>query len=442
MYMSILRLIPLALLCSALMFGDLPRIAGANSYLDEARSAARWIHGSAVKTEHGVTWPADPADPKTAGNTLYSGSPGIILFFIEAFRATGNREYLNDARFGADELLLHIGEEQESGLYVGLGGIGFALIETYRVTRDLKYLDGARSCTALIKQRARKAGNGVEWSEVTDIIAGSAGIGLFLLYAARELHDPTLVALATQAGVRLIALARPDAGGSKWAMSPSFNRLMPNFSHGTAGISYFLAALYEATRSKQFLDAALSGASYLKSIAKTDGDVCLIFHNEPEGKDLFYLGWCHGPVGTARLFYKLYQVTEDREWMKWVERSARAIQTSGIPQKQTTGFWNNVSQCCGSAGVAEFFLDLYLLTKRQAYRSFAETVTANLLSRSSRDDKGLRWVQAEHRIKPDLRVAQTGYMQGAAGIGMLLLHLDEIERHARRSVVFPDSPFK
>ena len=47
---------------------------------------------------------------------------------------------------------------------------------------------------------------------------------------------------------RLIALGKQEAGGLKWAMSPRFPRLMPNFSHGTAGIAYFLATLYSETK--------------------------------------------------------------------------------------------------------------------------------------------------------------------------------------------------
>ena len=42
-----------------------------------------------------------------------------------------------------------------------------------------------------------------------------------------------------------------------------------------------------------------------------------VFHHEPDGEDLFYLGWCHGPVGTARLFYRLHQATGDRQWRDW-----------------------------------------------------------------------------------------------------------------------------
>jgi lantibiotic modifying enzyme len=216
---------------------------------------------------------------------------------------------------------------------------------------------------------------------------------------------------------------------------------MPNFSHGTAGVAYFLASLYAETKKKEFLDAALAGASYLKSIANTSGDGCLIFHNEPDGKDMYYLGWCHGPVGTARLFYRLYQVTGDKAWMEWTEKSARSVMASGIPEKQTPGFWNNVSVCCGSAGVAEFFLNLHRVTLNSKYLDYAKRVTAQILAKGTRDESGLRWVQAEHRIKPELLIAQTGYNQGAAGIGMWLLHLDAFQNGKKSWISLPDSPF-
>jgi lantibiotic modifying enzyme len=216
---------------------------------------------------------------------------------------------------------------------------------------------------------------------------------------------------------------------------------MPNFSHGTAGCAYFLATLYLETKNRAFLDAARAGAEYLKAIAKTEGDVCLVFHHEPKGEDLFYLGWCHGPVGTARLFYRLYQATGDHAWLAWVKRCARAVMQSGIPEKQTPGFWNNVSQCCGSAGVAEFFLELYRITEERQYLAFSRRMTDDLLDRATRDEKGVRWLQAEHRIQPKLVLAQTGYMQGAAGIGIMLLHQDAFERGRRGRIALPDAPF-
>jgi lantibiotic modifying enzyme len=216
---------------------------------------------------------------------------------------------------------------------------------------------------------------------------------------------------------------------------------MPNFSHGTAGIAYFLTCLAGETKQPSFLDAARAGAKYLQSLAKTDGDVCLICHHQPAGENLFYLGWCHGPVGTARIFYRLHQVTGEREWMDWVRKSARGVMQSGIPEKRTPGFWNNVSQCCGSAGVVDFLLDLHRVTSERQYLAFSKHMADDLLRRATRDDKGIRWIQAEHRVKPDLLVAQTGYMQGAAGIGLCLLHLDAWERGKIDRIKLPDNPF-
>jgi lantibiotic modifying enzyme len=418
-----------------------PVRAAEKNYRQAAREAAQWIRSTTVQTAKGPAWPAIPGDARTIGTGLYSGVCGPVLFFVEAYRATKDKSYLKDARRGADYLLRRLDEEKQTGLYVGLAGIGFTLQEAFKATGRGQYRDGAKRCVELLRRRAKRVGKGVEWNEVTDIISGSAGTGLFLLYAARELNDKTARDLAVAAGHRLIELGRPAAGGLKWAISPRFARLMPNFSHGTAGCAYFLATLYLDTKKQEFLKAAIAGANYLKAVAKTKGNACLIFHHEPGGQGLFYLSWCHGPTGTARLFYRLYQATKDRHWLQWTERCARAVLASGIPEKRPPGYWNNVSQCCGAAGIAEFFLDLYRLTRERKYRAFAKRLTEDLLHRSTRDEKGRRWIQAENRIEPDNLKAQTGYMQGAAGIGMWLLHLDRFERGQKDRITLPDCPF-
>jgi lantibiotic modifying enzyme len=408
---------------------------------DAAIQAARWIEASSIRLPTGTVWPADPRDPKSVQTNLYSGTPGVVLFFLELYRSTGERPYLASARSGADHLASVLPDEKGAGLYEGLAGLGFTLTETFKITRDGKYRQAALRAVQIIGERARKRGQGVEWSDTTDIISGSAGTGLFLLYAAKELNNPAARELAVLAGHRLIELGRPENDGLKWAMDPEFPRLMPNFAHGTAGVAYFLATLYRETKDPVFLKAASSGARYLQAIAETSGDTCLIFHDEPDNKSLYYLGWCHGPTGTARLFYRLFQATGDKNWLEWTRKSARGLLQSGIPEKETPGFWNNAGQCCGSAGVAEFFLDLYRATHEEPYLAFARRVNADLLARATRDAQGMRWIQAEHRARPELLVSQTGLMQGAAGIGLWLLHLDGLEHGGRERIILPDSPF-
>jgi hypothetical protein len=63
------------------------------------------------------------------------------------------------------------------------------------------------------------------------------------------------------------------------------------------------------------------------------------------------------------------------------------------------------------------------------------------MKRATRDERGLRWVQAENRTQPTNLVAQTGFMQGAAGIGTWFLQLDALERGERWRYPQPDTPF-
>ena len=154
-----------------------------SAYIDAAIEAAKWIRGAAVKTPAGLAWPANPAEPDSVNTALYSGSPGVVLFLLELHHATGNGEYLKEAKLGADELIARLPKENEAGLYTGVGGIGFVLGEMYRATKETKYRDAVHTVVRMLNERAKPAGAGVQWSDVTDIISGSAGVGLFLLYA-------------------------------------------------------------------------------------------------------------------------------------------------------------------------------------------------------------------------------------------------------------------
>jgi lantibiotic modifying enzyme len=413
-------------------------------FLTEAQSVARWLRAVAMPQGTALAWAGTPGPGARPIANLYSGSAGVVLFFLELHHATGDPKDLATARAGADWLLTQIEPESQAGLYTGLAGLGFALTETWKATGDARYRDGASRVVDRLKQMAKPEGDAVEWSPVSDIISGTAGVGLWLLSASRDLGRPDARELASAAGRRLISQQIAADGGAKWAMTPATpTRLYPNFSHGTAGVAYFLAVLHQATGERRFLDAALSGARYLVKTAKTDGDVCLVFHHEPEadGLDLFYLGWCHGPAGTGRLFHQLAATTGDREWRTWFTRSANGIRQSGIPERETPGFWNNVGQCCGSASVADFFLSYHQVTRDATALAFARRVTDQILAKATRDELGTRWIHAEHRVQPANLAAQTGWMQGAAGIGAWLLRLDGVDRGRDVFVRFPDSPF-
>lgn len=420
---------------------DGPAVAGAD-LLRLAQEAGRWIDASAVEVGGGIGWPADPSRAESTTSDLYGGSPGVVLYLLELYRVDGSFSWGGPAARGAEALAAALptsaDEVQDFGLYTGLSGRCLALLRASAVLDSaLLRTSGDRCLDLVIAGADREPG----WGAVTDIIGGWAGIGSFLLWAAEWRQRPDALAAARVAGDRLLSAGTRVPAGLEWPMAPDAPRLMPNFSHGTAGIAFFLARLYDATGDSRYLEGALAGGRYLLSIADTAGDVCLVYHHSPGGTDLHYLSWCHGPAGTGRTFFALWRSTGATEWLQWAHRSAAAILASGIPEQRTPGFWNNVGLCCGNAGVADFFLDLYSVTGEPEYLAFARRVVDDLIARGTRDDSGARWVQAEHRVRPDDVAAQTGWMQGAAGIGATLLHLRAVEAGTTPPAALPDNPF-
>lgn len=438
----------------------------ADPYLDAALRAAAWI-----RAERGRQ-----SEEQRKDLSLYSGEAGVLVFFCELAHATKDPKVVAEVRQLADRLSAKVEGTKDPGLYTGLSGAGFALDCAAELTKDLRYVKAGNRAI----QRAFALAKPWLQSDVkdasNDIISGLAGIGCAVVrhtevmdaFAASE-PNPTqeqsaresseLRTAAKAIGERLLAVAKQptsDARFLMWEMSPGYPREMPNFSHGTAGVAYFLARLGAVTNEAMYLDAAKKGAAYILSLTGKDR---LIFHHKPDGEDLKYLGWCHGPVGTSRLFALLHRQTKQRRYGRWIDQAAEALTACGIPEQRTPGFWNNYGYCCGDAGVLRFFLDLHRLDGKPEQLAFAKRLAGFLIAKGEKADglrfgdpppqgggglpgEGLKWTFAENRVSPKDVKAQTGLMQGAPGIGLALLWLHEFEAKQEALVRFPDAPWR
>ncbi len=422
-----------------------PQVPG-RPWLAAALKAERWLAVSAQHGTNGIAWPADPTNPRSVSTDLYSGMAGVVLFYLELHNATGDGGALRMARGGADYLLASVPDEPGDtpmGLYTGLAGTAFVLSLAHRATGDERYQRGVRRILLLLSRAARPVGqgtSGVEWNESTDIISGSAGIGLTLLALADVSSEVPARQLAARAGDRLIERSLTVDDGRTWLISPQMPRNYPNFSHGTAGVSFFLAVLSAYAAHKRHLDAALAGERWLRSVATvTPNGGRMIYHSAPGNEQLFYLSWCHGPAGTARLYRALAAVTRDPAWDERVTQLALGIRHMKVPDR-SPGFWNNISQCCGNCGVSEFFIAMHRRNRDAGHLAYAEEIGHDTLARTTAEGDGFKWVQAEHRVRPELLVAQTGLMQGAAGVGLAMLHLDGAREGRAPLVRLPDDP--
>jgi lantibiotic modifying enzyme len=412
-----------------------------NNPLNIASQAAHWILSREVDQDPvSACWPSRESLSIEEKCDLYYGNAGVLVFLRELYRATGKKEYADAMQRDIAFLDHNLAQVKLYGLYDGLAGIAFSAGQE---SDDPRASTVCSRAVAYLKQGANIQPNGgVRWNDDNDIMSGSAGIGLTLLRLGQQQHRPELINLAVQAGTDLLARSVPTAQGRYWLHQIGAKKQYSNFAHGTAGIAFFLLKLYEQTGETRFRDGAIDSGKYLSSIASLQPATrSLVPHDLPEQNDLFYLGWCHGPAGTDRFFYELYAVTNDSQWKTFANAAADSVLHSGIPEKQTPGYWNNLSRCCGAVAVGEFFLARYRLNKVSTDRGFAIRIGEYLKSRAQAERGGLEWIQAENRIEPDNVQAQTGLMQGAAGIGLFFIHLAELDGNAETANRFPDSPW-
>jgi lantibiotic modifying enzyme len=421
--------------------GDEPAVA--------AIQALRWVAAAAVEGDGGLTWPAIRELGLEQCDDLYCGTAGVLVSLSEA-RLSGITEFDATARAATGRLrhvaaatvrALESGDAgtlagQELGLYSGLAGQAVALRLWADVSGDLKAADTARNVVAGI---AAAAAGGGRLSEFTDLLLGEAGILLMLLRLGGPEDRPAAAVLAD----RLLAQADWTDGGPAWLARNDIAYEMPNFSHGAAGVAFALAtAGMVLERPDLILVAQAAGERLARLGARPDGTIA-VPHSIPlrDPKAPVSFGWCHGPTGTVRLFQLLESVSPGEHWAERADAGRRAVRTSGLPARLYPGFWDNLGQCCGTAGVGEMALDAYQDSGDEAWLDWAGELATDVLARSTADAAGVRWSHTEYRVSPPELPPSTGWMQGAAGIAGWLLRLARVRRDAAaRRLAWPDQP--
>jgi len=436
-------------------------------YLEIAIAAERWIDQHRHTTDHGVIWSVAAEVPSKKFHNLYSGAAGVAIFYLELHQATGNACYLDVAAAAGREIIhqLETTEHLPCAPAGGWGGYLFALGEIGKAAGESSFTEMAAHCAQRQRDQASSIGDGIGWvqempyakltgfngeRELYDVAEGAAGASLSWLYAHEQELHPQALDWAKLAADRLLQVAEPAEGGLRWQLMDDIPWPFdaPNFAHGTAGVAYFLARMFEHTQDDRYWQAAVAGAKHVQAMSVAQSSGHLVPHILNDGRpDRFYLGYCHGPAGTARLFYLLSKISADDTWAQWGHGLDQGLVAQGAPEKRGRGFWNNISQCCCDAGIGDHAISMWRASQDDFYLDLAQRVAKGLIGQSKSGAQGESndtrcWPQAEHRSQPDFIQTQTGYMQGAAGVGSFFIHLATSLEGSPVKIDFPESPFR
>ena len=414
----------------------------ANSFLNYTEGAADWLINEAIVVGDGYKWP-DSVGSSYYYTDLYYGSPGIVTLFSELYKTTAEEEYLQYGVGGAqwliEKALYEDGgykwPEREglslyyTGLYLGAAGTGDAFINLYETLSDTIYLEYATGAANwLLSVAVFENQDECKWPSsqyasdyCTEIIYGAAGIGLFLLRIYYLTNNPDYLNYARYAGNWLINQAKPVGSGYKWEVSNNCPYIYTGFSHGAAGIGYFLAELFEYTNDSQYLEYAKGAGQWLIDIAVFESGGCKWWPKEGDTPS-YATGWCHGPAGTCLLFMKLYQITSDNIYLTYAEMGSNWLISLAIPSgggykwPHYQGSPNNdITICHGAAGIGDFFLKMCNLTSEGFYYDYAEGAAEWLKSVADTSGGGYRWATFGSYY--------TGFSTGTSGVGLFFLDM-------------------
>jgi lantibiotic modifying enzyme len=416
-------------------------------YLDAALMAGRWLQAESPDGSGGGI--PDELSDSTVTSSLGTGAAGRALFFSELFVASADSSFLRSARAAATVALEGAEQAPDAyGLYDGLSGIAFALAEVGALSGDsLLRADAERLFRQVLE--AGSARGTAAWGDVNDVLVGTAGVGLALLYAFDAFGDPAYLSGAIRAADALLDVAEPvPGGGLRWMRGQAMQFDLPNFSHGTSGVAYFLARVGDASGFDRFSEAAQQGAAYLESIAEGGDSLFLVPYGIPNDgwATPFDIGWAHGPAGTARLHYELWRRTGDVGMWNRVITQAATILASGVPgPSRDTARWVGpfrIDRRFGTSGAADFLIAWSEVSQNVAYLERARRITDTILDSAIESTEGMFWSLPLYGFQGGEGTGVfTGFFYGAAGLGLTLLHQHYAETAQLPLIRLPDDPF-
>jgi type 2 lantibiotic biosynthesis protein LanM len=384
--------------------------------LEEVIRIARGLRERAIwSTDGSATWIGTEYDFRSRryqlrplGCSLYGGTSGIALFLSAVESYTRGGEFADLAHASVLGLRQQIRGDAKAfshclpiGGMEGLGSIVYALLRMSDFLHSEELLQDAILAASLITNKV------ISSDQNLDLVSGAAGAAIALSELFKRVNNEPIILKAVQCGEHLLKTRRPSPAGPR-AWPARDGQLLTGCSHGAAGIAYALLKLHEVTGDTGFLEAAVEGMDYERSVYSDEASNWPDFRNTTASEQpLFAFAWCHGAPGIGLARIASLDITDTTEIRQEVDRAVTTTAKCGLGDVDHL--------CCGVCGRADFLLEAGRRLSRPELVEMARQQLAAVVRLSGK--------LSSFRLFPSLPrgVYNPGLLQGVAGIGYELL---------------------
>jgi lantibiotic biosynthesis protein len=357
-------------------------------------------------------------DRQPLGFDLADGAAGLALLFGYRALAEGDP----DDRARASALLAQAGEHlaaapTTTSLFHGFPGVAWATDHIGALFGEREPDAGDDIDDAILARLAAEPDPGF------DLVTGAVGLGVHAL--ERRGHPPA-DRCADRVVAHLAATARRAPGGLVWWTAPGAPEEVDlGLAHGVPGVIALLARCIGLAGSGDTARELLEGAVRWLLRHRRDGDSAFPSRlaldpggreRDPASAPPARSGWCYGDAAVALAILRASEVGE-RAWLD----AALAIAHRAARRPLTDTRVRDATLCHGAAALGLVYQRLHHATGDAVMRTAARDWVLRIFDYRDERANQLSSSAGFFQATRDEPIADRGLMNGAAGVGLVLL---------------------
>lgn len=358
---------------------------------------------------------------------IYSGSSGVILFYLELYIETKNEKYLNISIQGLNWVMQHYLKDEKltKSFFTGSLGIMYVFHKAHSITNNPQLLEDAKIIFKYYLNQKDVTNSSV------DLINGLAGEILGLLHVHSYTKEEQILGIINSKIGQLISRPILLKSGIAWENSIHYQKPLCGFSHGAGGIGWLFVELGNYFKNDSFFwlaeqtfDYEMSCydkekknyPDYRASIKEEDYDKhCSAFSSGDLSHFItpsFFNAWCHGAAGIGLSRLRAYEILHKTRYSDEAIATIECTVESDINITDS----DSLGLCHGNCGNAELFIEASNILDEK-YIVYAEQIALRIINMRKKDG-GLT-----HRIRESIYDKDISLFRGDIGIAYYLLRL-------------------